>query len=86
MNENNKPQNVKCPDCDGEMVPRTSTYGKFWGCKAYPKCKGTRDANGDSKADRAAKQRLAEGDENIEPDSSKESNRIMTTFNRRDKL
>jgi len=37
----------KCPDCGGEMVKRTSKKdGKyknkeFFGCKNYPKCKGT---------------------------------------------
>jgi DNA topoisomerase-1 len=41
-----KPQNVECPDCGGEMTPRTSAHGKFWGCKAYPKCKGTRNSDG----------------------------------------
>lgn len=43
-----KPENVTCPDCDGPMVPRTSTHGKFWGCAAYPKCKGTRNAEGEA--------------------------------------
>lgn len=47
-----KPENVKCPDCDGEMVSRKSQYGTFWGCKDYPKCKGTRDSSGMSKAER----------------------------------
>lgn len=51
-----KPENLKCPDCEGEMVPRSSQYGKFWGCKAYPKCKGTRDSMGLSKADKDAAQ------------------------------
>lgn len=23
------------------MVERFSTYGKFWGCSDYPRCKGT---------------------------------------------
>lgn len=23
------------------MVERFSTYGKFWGCSEYPRCKGT---------------------------------------------
>lgn len=41
-----------CPDCGGPMVSRSSKFGVFWGCKAYPKCKGTRDADGMSKADR----------------------------------
>lgn len=49
-----KPENVKCPECDGEMVSRKSQYGIFWGCKAYPKCKGTRDSLGRSRAEREA--------------------------------
>ena len=36
-------ENVKCPDCGGEMVLRSGQYGVFWGCKAFPACKGTRD-------------------------------------------
>jgi len=47
-----KPENLKCPDCDGPMIPRTSQYGKFWGCKNYPKCKGTRDSMGLSKREK----------------------------------
>jgi ssDNA-binding Zn-finger/Zn-ribbon topoisomerase 1 len=47
-------ENVKCPDCDGDMVSRTGKYGTFWGCKDYPKCKGTRDSMGRSKAERDA--------------------------------
>ena len=43
-----KPENVTCPECDGPMVPRTSQYGKFWGCKAYPRCKGTRNVEGEA--------------------------------------
>lgn len=47
-----KPENVKCPDCDGPMVSRKSQYGVFWGCQNYPKCKGTRDSMGRSKRER----------------------------------
>lgn len=47
-----KPENVKCPDCGGPMVPRTSQHGKFWGCQSYPRCKGTRDSLGQSKRER----------------------------------
>lgn len=42
-----------CPECGGQMVPRDGKFGKFWGCKNFPECKGTRDSNGDSKYDRA---------------------------------
>lgn len=41
-----------CPECNGPMVSRTGQYGVFWGCKAFPKCKGTRDSLGRSKNDR----------------------------------
>lgn len=41
-----------CPECQGEMVARNGQYGKFWGCKDYPACKGTRDSQGRSKQDR----------------------------------
>lgn len=47
-----KPENVKCPECDGPMVSRKSKFGVFWGCKNYPICKGTRDSMGRSKQDR----------------------------------
>lgn len=43
-----KPENVICPECDGPMVPRSSAHGKFWGCKAFPKCRGTRNAEGEA--------------------------------------
>lgn len=49
-----KLDNLKCPSCDGEMVSRTNreTKQRFWGCKNYPNCKGTRDTDGLSKADK----------------------------------
>ena len=42
-----KPENVTCPLCGGQMVPRTSAHGKFWGCRAFPKCWGTRNSEGE---------------------------------------
>lgn len=38
---------VQCPNCGGQMVPRTAKRGrragsKFWGCSRYPTCTGTR--------------------------------------------
>ena len=49
-----KPENVTCPDCGGPMLSRLNkvTEQRFWGCKDYPKCKGTRDTDGRSKAER----------------------------------
>ena len=51
---NSKPENLKCPDCDGEMITRTNrqTGQSFWGCKKFPDCKGTRDNEGMSKEER----------------------------------
>lgn len=48
-----KYEEVLCPECNGPMISRKSSYGIFWGCKDYPKCSGTRDSQGRSKADRA---------------------------------
>ena len=32
----------KCPTCkEGDIVLRSSIYGKFYGCSLYPKCKYT---------------------------------------------
>lgn len=41
------PSKVKCPICGGGMALRTARVGKnagsqFWGCKRFPKCKGTK--------------------------------------------
>lgn len=66
-----KPENVKCPKCDGPMVSRTSSYGSFWGCKDYPNCKGTRDSMGRSKADREKWKREQE----VKKDEPKEDKR-----------
>ena len=47
-------ENLKCPECKGPMVPRTNRKDgtKFWGCKSYPKCNGTRDSEGLSKEEK----------------------------------
>jgi ssDNA-binding Zn-finger/Zn-ribbon topoisomerase 1 len=46
-------EEVLCPECNGKMISRKSQHGIFWGCKDYPRCTGTRDNMGRSKADRA---------------------------------
>ena len=35
----------KCPECGGEMVLKSSRYGKFLACSNYPECKGKRSLN-----------------------------------------
>lgn len=32
----------ECPQCAKPMRRRKSAKGEFWGCSAYPECKGTR--------------------------------------------
>lgn len=41
---------LECPDCGGEMVSRRNaqTGQRFYGCKNYPTCRGTRDTDGES--------------------------------------
>jgi len=43
-------ENVKCPECRGPMTSRKNglTGQLFWGCNAYPKCRGTRNTDGDA--------------------------------------
>jgi ssDNA-binding Zn-finger/Zn-ribbon topoisomerase 1 len=43
-------ENLKCPACFGPMTSRVnrSTGQRFWGCNAYPKCRGTRDTDGEA--------------------------------------
>lgn len=43
-----------CPECNSKMISRKGQFGIFWGCSNFPKCKGTRDSMGRSKAERDA--------------------------------
>lgn len=36
------PDAPSCPECGEAMRKRTSSRGPFWGCSAYPQCKGIR--------------------------------------------
>ena len=39
----------KCPKCsDGDIVLRSSIYGKFYGCSKYPKCRHTEKLKNDN--------------------------------------
>ena len=38
-------ESPQCPECGGPMALRDGRRGKFWGCKQYPKCKGTREVD-----------------------------------------
>jgi len=60
-----KPENVRCPECDGAMVSRKNARNGqcFWGCAMYPLCKGTRDTDGRSKAERGQELRGGRGED-----------------------
>ena len=40
--EKTKTPSPECPQCGKPMRERQSAKGSFWGCSAYPECKGTR--------------------------------------------
>jgi four helix bundle suffix protein len=44
--EKTKTPSPECPQCGKPMRERQSAKGSFWGCSAYPECKGTRPAVG----------------------------------------
>lgn len=49
-----------CPICRGNMVSRANkaTGQRFWGCAKYPRCTGTRDTDGNSRAEQRQPDRL----------------------------
>lgn len=51
-------ENLKCPKCKGPMISRLNKRdsSRFWGCKSFPQCNGTRDVNGMSKEERIAEE------------------------------
>lgn len=42
--EKERPASPDCPQCGKPMRRRQSARGDFWGCSAFPDCKGTRPA------------------------------------------
>jgi restriction system protein len=40
--EKERPPSPDCPQCGKPMRRRNSARGEFWGCAAFPDCKGTR--------------------------------------------
>lgn len=42
------PDQHRCPRCGAPMVCRNGKFGEFYGCSTYPKCSGSRDADGQS--------------------------------------
>lgn len=54
----NRTDTFPCPECGSDMMLRTNRQNgdKFWGCKKYPECRGTRDSSGLSKEERRTQQ------------------------------
>lgn len=50
-------ENVKCPSCLGPMTSRknASTGQRFWGCNQFPKCRGTRNTDGEAMGEYGAR-------------------------------
>ncbi len=53
---------LPCPDCGAPMVSRLNkkTQQRFWGCSTFPQCRGTRDTDGNSAAERNSERRNEE--------------------------
>jgi len=45
-----EPTEEKCPECGEPLVVRTGRRGKFLGCSAFPKCRYTRNIEGEAEA------------------------------------
>ncbi len=52
--------NETCPECGKPLILRTGRRGKFLGCSGYPKCRYTRDYQGEDVVGKAAD--VVEGD------------------------
>lgn len=39
--ERSSEESPECPDCGRDMVKREGKYGEFFGCPAFPRCRGT---------------------------------------------
>lgn len=73
-----------CPDCGSKMISRTGKFGVFWGCSKFPECKGTRDNQGRSKADREEwKKKNDPYHDNTISDQKLDDNRPRTSFNKK---
>ena len=42
VREKDSPPSPQCPKCGKPMRQRNSVKGRFWGCSAFPDCKGTK--------------------------------------------
>ncbi len=50
----------KCPECGSKMVQKLGRYGVFLSCSKFPKCKGMKSLDGETKEDIQAKAKSKE--------------------------
>ncbi|EPF4190815.1 topoisomerase DNA-binding C4 zinc finger domain-containing protein, partial [Proteus mirabilis] len=43
------PPMPSCPSCQGKMVLRENSKGRFWSCQRYPDCKGVISLSGENR-------------------------------------
>jgi ssDNA-binding Zn-finger/Zn-ribbon topoisomerase 1 len=73
-------EDTLCPECNSKMVSRKGQFGTFWGCSKYPDCRGTRDSQGRSKAERRAEKDKEETEKVLEQDPDYILDRDMYRF------
>lgn len=80
-----KPQNLICPRCGGPMVSRTnqSEGSRFWGCQNYPKCRGTRDTDGNAPGDLAREDQPQRSGDDFTEDERREARKGLGGFRSR---
>lgn len=69
-----------CPKCNGPMVSRSNgkTGQRFFGCRKYPDCKGTRNTDGEAPSETAAARRPAreiDGEEEMPSERRRQADR-----------
>ncbi len=58
-----------CPECDGKLILREGRRGKFLGCSNYPKCRYTRDYEGEEIVGEASEELAAPNGEVSDPNA-----------------
>lgn len=70
-------EETKCPICDGPMQSRMNktTEQRFWGCKRYPVCMGTRNTDGEARNSSYREEFEGDGDHGLPSDRQRGNDR-----------
>jgi ssDNA-binding Zn-finger/Zn-ribbon topoisomerase 1 len=70
-------EETKCPICEGPMQSRANrdTGQRFWGCKRYPVCKGTRNTDGEARSSSYRDELEGEGERGLPSDRQRGNDR-----------